>query len=305
MRHPLRLLALLLSLAIVAAACSSSDGPSIAQSGDAGFVTTTTTVEAAKAIITLSPTATEMLFAIDAGNLVIAADAFSNFPANAPTTDLSGFDPNIEAILGFEPDLVVLSGDRNDVVAGLAAADVQTLILPSANNFDEIYAQIEILGDVTGNDAEADALVAQMKDDIAKLVADVPERDEALTYYHELDNTLFTATSSTFIGEVYGLFGLDNIADAADPAGESFGFPQLSAEFLLEADPDLVFLACTVYCDETAQTFGSRDGFGAMTAVVEGNIAELNDDVVSRWGPRIVDFATQVADLTSKIDATA
>lgn len=255
------------------------------------------------AIVSISPTATEMLFAIDAGDQVVAVDDFSYFPEEAPVTDLSGFDPNLEAIIAFEPDLVVLSNDANDVVAGLAEVGVPALVLPAAVTLEDTYDQIEALGQATGEADAADALVEEMTAEIAALVAQVPERDEPLTYFHELDDTLFSVTSQTFIGEIYALAGLENIADAADPDGESFGYPQLSPEFLISADPDLVFLADTRCCAQDAATFGARPGFAELTAVAGGNVIELDDDIASRWGPRVVDFLAAIVDATTGVGA--
>ncbi|MEC7778797.1 MAG: ABC transporter substrate-binding protein [Actinomycetota bacterium] len=252
-------------------------------------------------IVSISTVATEMLFAIDAGDRVVAVDSMSNYPAEAPTTDLSGYQPNLEAILGFAPDLVVLSYDPGDVVAGLEAAGVATLLQGAAYTLADTYDQITALGAITGDVDEAAALVAGMQSEMAELAASVRERDEPLSYYHELDDTLYTVTSSTFIGEVYALAGLVNAADAADPDGASWGYPQLSAEYLLDADPDLIFLADTRCCSQTAVTVAERPGWETLTAVTNGTVVELDDDVASRWGPRIVDLLRVIVDSVNAI----
>ena len=252
-------------------------------------------------IVSISTVATEMLFAIDAGDRVVAVDSMSNYPAEAPTTDLSGYQPNVEAILGFAPDLVVLSYDPGDVVAGLEAAGVATLLQGAAYTLADTYDQITALGAITGDVDEAAALVAGMQSEMVNLAASVQERDEPLSYYHELDDTLYTVTSSTFIGEVYALAGLVNAADAADPDGASWGYPQLSAEYLLDADPDLIFLADTRCCSQTAVTVAERPGWETLTAVTNGTVIELDDDVASRWGPRIVHLLRVIVDSVNAI----
>ena len=246
------------------------------------------------AIVSLSPTSTEMLFALGAGDQVVAVDDFSNFPPEAPTTDRSGFNPNVEAVLGFSPDLVVIANDSNDLVAGLTEAGVPVLQFGAANDFETAFGQMEALGAATGTDAEQ--LVADIRAEL-EAVAEGVGVDAGLTYYHELSADLFSATSATFIGEIYGLYGLENIADAAD--ADSTGYPQLSKEYIVEQDPDYVFLACTVFCGETVETFCAREGFADLTACVDGNVVELDDDIASRWGPRMVDFAEVVADALS------
>ena len=291
-----------LLLAALLAACGDDDS-STASSGTT--VVSDTTVAAGdmpEKIVSLSPTATEMLFAIEAGDQVVAVDDFSNYPAEAPTTDLSGYTPNVEAIAGYEPDLVVLSGDTDDVVAQLEALDIDTLILPAALTLDDMYAQIEQLGAATGHIAEAAEVVLDTKTRIEEAAARAPKTDTPLTYYHELDNTLYSVTSSTFIGELYALAGLENVADPADSA--SSGYPQLSAEFLVEADPDVVFLADTKCCGETAATFGARPGFDVLSAVKNGGVVELDDDIASRWGPRTADLLETIVDALEKLPAT-
>ena len=245
------------------------------------------------AIVSLSPTATEMLFAIGAGPQVTAVDDQSNYPAEAPITDLSGFEPNVEAIAAKQPDLVVVADDTAGLTASLGKLGIPVLSLPAAQSFDDMYTQIEQLGAATGNVGGAAELVGQMKTDIEAVVKSLPERANPLTYFHELDNTLYSATSKTFIGQVYALLGLQNIADAADPDGT--GYPQLSQEFLIQANPDLIFLADTICCGQTAETVAARPGWDQLSAVQNGHVVPLSDDVVSRWGPRVVDFLKQAA----------
>jgi iron complex transport system substrate-binding protein len=280
------LVALALLLIASLAACG-DDGGTTASTGTTIASETTTaggdaTGGAPERIVSLSPTATEMLFAIGAGALVVAVDDQSNHPADAPVTDLSGYTPNVEAIAGYEPDLVVLSGDTDDVVAQLEALDIDTLILPAATALDDMYAQIEQLGAATGHIADAAA---------------------PLTYYHELDNTVYSVTSSTFIGALYSLAGLENIADPADSS--SSGYPQLSAEFLVDADPDIIFLADTKCCGETAATFGARPGFDELSAVENGAVVELDDDIASRWGPRTADLLETIVDALENLPESA
>ena len=246
------------------------------------------------AIISLSPTATEILFAIDAGDQVIAVDDQSNYPAEAPISDLSGFTPNLESIVALSPDLVVVSFDVDGIVAALTAAEIPVLVQYAAATLDDTYLQIAELGTATGQSAKAEELTSQMKSDIDAAIAQVPTEAAGLTYFHELDNTLYTVTSATFIGSVYALAGLTNIADTAADAAS--GYPQLSPEFLVDADPAIVFLADTKCCGQTAETLAQRPGFEGLSAIANNSVVELDDDVASRWGPRTVDFVKAIVD---------
>lgn len=245
-------------------------------------------------IVSLSPTHTEILFAIGAGDQVVAVDDFSNYPAEALElpNELSGFEPNIEAIAAFEPDLVVLSGDG--AVAQLDELGIATWVGSAATGFDDTYVQIEQLGAATGHVGEAAELVSSMQIRIDELVANAPETEIPLTYFHELSPDLFSTTSDTFIGQQYELLGLVNIAGSSDDT-EGNQFPQLNAEVVIESTPDMIFLADTKCCAETAETVGARPGWDAIAAVQNGNVIEMDDDIASRWGPRIVDYMEAIA----------
>jgi iron complex transport system substrate-binding protein len=251
-------------------------------------------------IVSLSPSATEGLFAVGAGPQVIAADEFSDFPAEAPTTTLSGFTPNVEAIVALDPDLVIAAYDPGDLIASLEAVGVPVLLLDAAVDLDDVMRQLRILGAITGNAESAASTVADLERRVAEAVEGAPALEQPLTYFHLLDETLFTVTSSTFIGSVYGLFGLVNVADAADPDGSAFGYPQLSAEFLVDADPDLVFLA-----NGDVATFAQLPVLGQLRAVGEDAVIALAPDISSRWGPRVVDFVEQIARAVADLAAGA
>ena len=251
-------------------------------------------------IVSLSPTATETLFAIGAGDQVIAVDDQSNFPAEAPMTDLSAFSPNVEAIIGFEPDLVISPGLPEDIEAGLAAAGIASMSLFAAASLDDVYSQIETLGAATGRIGDAAELVGIMQTDLAEILAEVADRETPVTFFHELDPSPYSVTSATFVGQVYTLVGLENIADGGDPEG--FGYPLLSVEYILEKDPDLIFLADTKCCGESAETLAARAGWDQLSAVQNGNVIGLDDDIASRWGPRVVDFVRALVDATAAVE---
>lgn len=263
--------------------------------------TEVTIAEQPDAIISLSPTATEMLFAIGAGDQVIAVDDQSTFPAEAPISDLSGFTPNIEAIVAKQPDLVVVSNDIENVVAALQAASIPVLLEGAAATLDDTYAQITELGLATGQVEGAEALVTSMKADIETALASLKKPANPITYYHELDPTFYSVTSSTFIGQLYALAGLENIADAA-PDAES-GYPQLSAEYIVDANPSLIFLADTKCCSVNTAELAGRPGFDALDAVKNGSVVELDDDIASRWGPRTTELFAAIVEAVNKIAA--
>ena len=254
-------------------------------------------------VVSLSPTATEMLFAIGAGDQVVAVDDQSNYPEDAPMTDLSGYEPNVEAIASYDPDLVVYATEPGDLGTSLGGLDIPALLQPAAADLQDVYAQLEQLGRVTDHVTEAKEVAEGMRADIDAVVAEAPEDGGGATFYHELDDTYYSVTSDTFTGQLYELVGLENIADEAK--GASGGYPQLSAEYIIDADPDLIFLADTKCCGQSAATVSERPGWGRITAVEEGDVIPLDDDVAQRWGPRVVDFLEQILEAASGAEVNA
>lgn len=323
---------LLAAIALVAAACASSQGAATTSSqvppdptttsSMVEHTTTTTTTPTSPAfpvtvtadngdvtiedqpqrIVSLSPTSTEILFAIGAGGAVVAVDSLSNYPPEAPLTDLSSWTPNVEAIASYDPDVVFLSFDPGDTVSGLEAIGIPVIVHGTAFSLGAAYDQWEQTGAVTGNVAEAAVLVADAQTGIDGAIATVGDSGDGITYYYEIDNTFYTATSSSFIGQLFAPMGVVNIADEADDPG-GFGFPQLSPEYIVDSDPALILLADARYSGESASTVAERPGWDTLTAVSTGSVVELDDDVASRWGPRIVELVEAVAQAINKLVA--
>ena len=264
--------------------------------------TTVTLDKQPRRIVSLSPTATEMLFAINAGPQVVAVDDQSNFPSSAPTTKLSGYTPNIEAIAGYAPDLVVAAEDLGSLVHGMQSLNIPILLEPAAKTLDDSYAQILELGQVTGHSSDATALVNGMKAKVGALVSLVAKPKRQLTVYHELDNTFYSVTTKTFIGQVYKVLGLKNIADEAKGATD---YPQLSPEYIVSSNPDLIVLADTKCCKQDLSTVAARPGWGAIAAVKSGAVINVDDDIASRWGPRVIDFMQAIAPRIEKLEQQA
>lgn len=315
---PRKFFAVLAILVFIAAACGDDDASEAPQAPDADDAATQSpevggefpvtiesaggsfTLEAAPArIVSLSPTATEILFAIGAGDQVVAVDEFSYYPPEAPVTDLSGFDPNIEAVTSYEPDLVIISFDTNDLVAALTALGIPVLVSDAPADIEAGYEVIAELGVATGRIDETAQFVAELRAELEAAFASAPE--VGLRVYHELDDTFFSASSFGFIGAVYAAMGAENIADAADSART--GFPQLTEEYIVEADPELIII--TDQLGYGPDDVAARPGWGEITAVRNGAIVVVSADVSSRWGPRLPQFVATVADAMSAVAAPA
>lgn len=316
--HPLRVPAALLAATLALAACGSAtddtaapgtssgtdtaDATSAAASGDFPVTLPDGTLleERPERIVSLSPSATEILFAIGAGDQVVATDEFSTYPAEAPTTDLSGFDPNVEAILGYEPDLVVIANDIDDLKASLEALDVPVLVNAAPADIESGYAGLADLALATGHVDEGAAVVEQMRADVAAALEKAP-RGAGLRVYHELDETLYAASSASFIGSVYTELGAVNIADEADT--EQTGYPQLTEEAVVDANPQLVVISdAAIY---TVDDVAARPGWAEVDAVRTGSIVAVDADISSRWGPRLPELIDTLAEAMSAVPVAA
>ena len=212
-------------------------------------------------------------------------------------TDLSGFDPNIEAITAYEPDLVVIANDANELIAGLTALDIPVLVSASPFAIEGGYGDVSLLGAATGHVTEARRVIETMRAEIAEALANAP--DVPIRIYHELDDTHFSVSSNSFIGSVYAELGTVNIADPADSDG--YGYPQLTEEYIIEADPELIII--TDLLAYTAADVAARPGWETVTAVRDGNILVVNADIASRWGPRLPQFVSTVVEALATIAA--
>jgi iron complex transport system substrate-binding protein len=251
-------------------------------------------------IISLSATATEDLYAVGAGKQVVAVDSYSTYPSNAPRTTLSGYTPNIEAIAKHRPDLVVISEDTNHIVAQLGKLHIPALLEPPAADLNGVYAQIDQIALATGHVGEAKQVVSKIRQQVSAIVRSVARPSKSFSVYHELDQTYYSATSHTFIGQMYTLLGLQNIADKASASSD---YPQLSAEYIIASNPDLIVLADTVCCGQSRATVSARPGWNNIAAVKTGEIVPVNDAIASEWGPRIVLFLQAVASAVKTLEA--
>jgi iron complex transport system substrate-binding protein len=287
-----------------ASSASAVSSASAASSAAASFPVTVTaangavTIKSAPArIVSLSPTMTEDLYAVGAGPQVVAVDSYSNYPAGVPKTGLSGLTPNIEAIAKYNPSLVIASQNSGGLVSGLAKLGVPVLIEPAVATIAAAYAQIVQVGQATGHASQAATVVAGMQQQIAADVKQAGSGHKSLSYYWELSaNPFYSATSATFIGQVVGLFGLKNIADAASKPADG-GYPQLSQEYIVTAKPQVIFLADNEAADggQSPAVVGKRPGWSGIPAVAGHEVIGLNDDVASRWGPRLPELVAEIA----------
>jgi iron complex transport system substrate-binding protein len=235
-------------------------------------------------IVALAPSFVEILFAIGAGDAVVAVDDNTDFPPEAATkTKLSGFEPSLEGIAALEPDLVIIFFDPGGLEDALEGLGIPVLFLETPASIQGVFDQIELLSSVAGRLDEAENLIADMEAGIDAIVAELADVQEDPRIFHELDSTFFTVGPGSFVGDLYDLLNAQNIADAT---GEPF--PQMSAEAIIEADPEVIILADAEF-GESAETVKARPGWENVSAVRNDRIFPVDPGLVSSPGPRLVE----------------
>ena len=248
-----------------------------------------------KRIISLSPSITEILFEIGSGNQVIAVDNLSNYPNEAPISDLSAYDPNVEAISLLNPDLVILSYNIKNLKAALKKIGIETIYLPAPLNFEDILDQIDYLGLQTGNEDKAKKLISKMKNRM-KTLQKLRENETATKIYHEIDPNYYSPSKFSFIGDIYQKLNYKNVADKADIS--NLGYPKLSPELIISENPDLIVLPGKD--NKYVEKVKLRPGWSYIEAVKKNNFLLTNNDIASRWGPRILNFASILVEYSKK-----
>ena len=243
-----------------------------------------------QSIASLSAGHTEILYAIGAGDQVTAVDSTSDCPQavnDLPKVD--AFTPSVEAIADLQPDLVVIFFDPGELQVSLQNLDIPVLNLAAPASIQGVYDQTELLGEATGHAADAAGLVADMQAAVQSIQSEIGDAVAVPTVFHEIDNTYFTAGPGSFIADLYDILGAQNIADATGQP-----FPQMSAEAIIEADPEVIVLA-DEDAGETPDTVKARPGWGSVSAVQNDRIHIIDPDIVSRPGPRLVEALSALA----------
>jgi cobalamin transport system substrate-binding protein len=295
------LLTLLLALTLVLAACGEEEEPAAGPeptAAAAGFPITVTRSDgreltisqAPQRIASLSPGATEILYAVGAGPQIVATDLQSDYPAEAEnTTRLDAYQPNLEAIAAVEADLIVIGTNQDDIVQALDGLGETVLFRDMPETIDGVIEQVRLLASATGHAEEGERLAQEMEQRIDAVTGKLTDVEEGPRIYHELDNTFFTVAPDSFVGDFYNLLKARNIAEGAATA-----YPQFSQEEILERDPEVIILA-DADAGESAQTVKARPGWDAISAVKNDRIYVIDPDIISRPSPRVVDGLEQLA----------
>ncbi len=303
-RKLIGVLLLLLGIAGSVAACGGdSSGPAATspavtaappfpvtlKDGGGSEVTLTT---APKRIVALAPSFVEVVFALGAGNTIVAVDQNADFPPEAaPLPKLSGFQPSVEAITAHQPDLVLITFDPGGLQDALRGLHIPVLLLPSPESLQGMYDQFDTLGRAIGRRQEANSLITVIKKGLETMQSRLANVTQEPRVYHEVDNTYFSVGPGSFINDLYVLVKAQNLAARAGQA-----FPQLSAVAIIAANPEVVILA-DEDAGESPESVAARPGWSNISAVKQGRVHTIDADIISRPGPRILLAAQRLATL--------
>lgn len=283
---------LAISVALLLAACGGGGAPE-----SSGFPVTIqrpdgkqlTFVRRPERIVSLSPGHTEVLFAIGAGDQIVAVDSESDFPADAQRkAKLDATDLNAKAIIDFNPDLLVIMDGPQELVRFLDDRGLQVLALETPEEFADLLNHIDLLGQVTGHVPQSDALV----DSIDKRVLAMLDKTAAVSgprVYHELDDQLTSISDTTFTGELYLILNAQNIVGRSEEPR-----PRLTLDSIVQADPEVIIVA---HSGATPESVEARSGWEAISAIKNDRVYAVDPDIVNRPGPRLVDGLETLAKL--------
>ena len=248
-------------------------------------------------IVSVAPTATEIVFAVGAGDRVVGVDEYSNYPPEAQNLPKVGgyLDVNVEAIVALQPDVVLVSTIHRQTVEQLESLGIKCVVV-EPRNIEDVYTSIAVVGRMAGQSAQAQAVVDQMKETIAAVAAkidDIPAHERPLVFYEVWDDPLMSAGPETYTHEIIVLAGGRNLTADADT-----DYPIIGYEVVVARDPHVVIYP-TFHGSValSAAVLSGRPGWADLTAVREGRIAGIDADIMARGGPRLADAVAEMARL--------
>ena len=243
-------------------------------------------------VVSLSTTHTEIIQTLGGENLLVGIDSFSE--SELPIEKIDAFTVTADELVNLNPDLVIVAFDFNGIIDGLEALNLNYVLLPPARNFDEVYTQIMEIGNLINKSEESIDLVSEMENDVAEIIENFSAQN--VKVFHEIGYTygIYTVNENSFIGEIYNLLGVDNIANfKEDPFGS--GYPEFSEEEILMANPNLIIVGHSDYLNKDLST---RVGWEEITAIQSGNLFFLNENLANNWGTNTVDLLNTLSEVT-------
>ena len=308
-RYMIMLAALAGLLSLISSACDSGGGetaPTITPGAQDSFPVTLESADGRQLTLTappqhmvvLSPGHVEILFAIGAGDQVIAVEQNTNYPPEAAAIEskLSGFEPSVEAIAESEPDLVILSFAPDGFLEQMDNLGIPTYlddIDTKITTVEGVFDSIAELGWATGHATEAHQIISELTARVANVVYNVRGIEVGPTVYHELDvfEGYYSVSPNSFVGDLYHKLKAQNIVGLDEGL-----YPKLNQEAIIERNPQVIVLADAAF-GQTPDVVAARPGWDTIDAITNGRVYAIDPDLVSRPGPRIVNALEELARL--------
>ena len=244
-----------------------------------------------KRIISLSTTHTQVIQVLGAERLLVGVDSFSK--TEIPVEKIDAFSVKAEDLVKLNPDLVIVAFDFNGIIEGLESLEINYVLLPPARNFQEVYSQIEEIGNLVNKEDESSDLVSSMKTDVEEIIDNFSQ--DNIKVFHEIGFTygIYTINENSFIGEIYNLLGINNVANQKeDPFGS--GYPEFSEEEVIISNPNLIVVGHSDYLNKDLST---RNGWEEITAVQSGSVYFLDENLANNWGVSTVDLLNTLSEI--------
>lgn len=277
------------------------------QEETASFPVTVTDAEGTKVeiedapdkIVSLIPSNTEIAFELGLEKEIVGVSDYDNYPEQVTEKEkIGGMEFNVEKIIGLDADLVLAHAssahNSKDGLEQLRDAGIDVLVVNDAQNFEQVYESVEMIGKATGKTEEAVEEVKEMKDVLASIeekASGIKEEDQKSVYIEVSPApNLYTPGQNTFMNELIELIHADNAMDDQE------GWAQVSEEAVIQANPDVIVTTYGYYTENAVDQVLARQGWSTIPAVKNKEVIDVNSDLISRTGPRIVDGAEALAE---------
>ena len=307
-----KLLLIMMAVAMVLAGCNTTahpekkEGEKAAEEQKSGFPITIKDAidkdvvieEKPEKIISLIPSNTEIVYALENGDAIVGVTDFDNYPEEAMAKEkIGGMEINIEKMISLKPDLVFAHESTADSTAAglqqLRDAGIAVVVVNDAQSFDGVYTSIEMIGKAIGEQEKAAELVDDMKNRFAELKkkAESIQQNEQKTVFVEVSPApeIYAAGKNTFIDEMLALIGAKNAI------GDMDGWPKVDQEAIVERNPDVVVTTYGYYSEQPVEQVLGRQGWKNVKAVKDKQVFDVHSDLVTRSGPRLAEGAEELA----------
>ena len=250
-------------------------------------------------IVSLMPSNTEIVFALGLGDELVGVSDYDNYPKEAAEKEkVGGMEFNVEKIISLNPDVVLAhASSAHNSTEGLQQirdAGIDVVVVNDATSFEDVYKGMEMIGQATGAETEADKLVADMKEKLAAIkvkAAAISDSDQKSVYIEVSgEPSIFTTGTNTFMQEMLDTINAKNIISEE-------GWIQVDQEAVIAANPDAIITTYGAYSETSPiDQISSRKGWEEIKAVKEKQIVDVDSDMVTRSGPRLVEGVEAVAE---------